>query len=212
MLYLLRKPEKLWMKEQIDGSLENDTLVGIHRGIAFTAANNWHIPKNQKECTSKLVSLASSEDEIVQAAVSEVFRYGENIPLNREMKSIIEAILPHDRVLLESAERLVEGVMSETSAEPELVGRICNRVLEVGTDAIQNIASRLASIAEPIVSIALTLHRKPPPHRAVGLEIFEKLIESNISAARHALDLLDRRPIKSDPPRPPRRRRRRKTR
>jgi hypothetical protein len=126
------------------------------------------------------------------------------------MKIIIEAILPHDQVLLRSADKLIEGVMDQVGAEPEIIARICNRVLEVGKTEIRNIGSRLALIAEPMVSIALTLHRKPQPFRTIGLELFEKLIDSNIPHARQALDILDRKPITANAPRPMRRRPRRK--
>ena len=143
-------------------------------------------------------------------AVSQVFEYGEKVILNDNMNRIIEAILPYDQVLLKSADRLIEGIMDQTATEPEIIGLICNRVLEAGKAEIQNIASRLAFTAEAIVSIALTLHRKPPPHRAIGLDIFEKLIESNISHARQALDILDRKPVTPHAPRPMRRRRRRR--
>jgi len=157
-----------------------------------------------------LVQLGASDDEVVQDAVSQVFEYGGKVTLNNNMKKIVKAVLPHDQVLLKSADRLIEGVMDQTATEPEIIARICNRVLEAGKTEIQNIGSRLSFIAEPIVSIALTLHRKPLPHRAIGLDLFEKLIDSNIPHARQALDILDRRPVTPHAPRPRRRRRRRR--
>lgn len=137
------------------------------------------------------------------------FGYDEKLLLNKNMKRIIEAILSNDQVLLKSADRLIEGVMDQTAIDPDIVGRICKRVLEAGQTEIQKIGSRLAFTAEAIVSIALTLHRKPPPHRAIGLELFERLIDSNIAQARQALDVLDRKPFTAHAPRPMRRRRRR---
>ena len=130
--------------------------------------------------------------------------------MNDNMKRVIEAILPHDQVLLKSADRLIEGIMDQTASEPEIIGCVCNRVLEAGKTEIQNIGSQLSFIAEPIVSIALTLHRKLPPYRAIGLELFERVIDSNIPHARQALDILDRKPVSPHAPRPMRRRRRRR--
>ena len=181
-----------------------------NRGLAFAASYNWSSMPHQDLCTEVLVRLSGSDDEVVQEAISQVFVYGEKVILNDKMKRIIEAILPFDKVLLKSADRLIEGVMDQTATEPEIIGSICNRVLEAGKTEIQNVGSRLAFIAEPIVSIALTLHRKPQPFRAIGLDLFEKLIDSNIPHARQALDILDRKPVTPHAPRPMRRRRRRR--
>lgn len=189
--------------------MENKLSIGIQRGLAFAASYNWDSFPYQDLCTKVLAELSRSKDGVVQEAISQIFRFGEQVLLNKNMKKIIEAILPHDRVLLKSADRLIEGVMDQTATEPEIIGRICNRVLEAGKTEIQNIGSRLAFTAEAIVSIALTLHRKPPPHRAIGLELFERLIDSNIPQARQALDVLDRKPVTAHAPRPIRRRRRR---
>jgi len=210
MLRLFWKPEDGWTKTQIEDSLTNKQAIRIHRGLAFAASNNWNSLPHQELCSKVLTNLSASDDDVVQEAISLVFVYGEKVLLNKNMKRIIEAILPHDQVLLKSADRLIEGVMDQTATEPEIIGRICNRVLEAGKADIQNIGSRLAFTAEAIVSIALTLHRKQQPHRTIGLELFERLLDSNIAQARQALDILDRKPVTPHAPRPMRRRRRRR--
>jgi hypothetical protein len=210
MLRLFWKPEDGWAKTQIEAFLSNKQAIGVHRGLAFAASNNWNSLPHQDLCSKVLTKLSNSDDDVVQEAISQVFAYGEKVLLNKKMKKIIKAILPHDQVLLKSADRLIEGVLDQTATEPEIIGRICNRVLEAGKVEIQNIGSRLAFTAEAIVSIALTLHRKPQPHRTIGLELFERLLDSNISQARQALDILDRRPVTPHAPRPMRRRRRRR--
>ncbi len=210
MLCLFRNPEDRWAKDQIDAALDSKELTNINRGLAFAASYNWNSPPHQDLCTKVLVELSASNDEMVQEAVSQVFEYAEKVILNDNMKRVIEAILPHDQVLLKSADRLIEGIMDQTASEPEIIGCVCNRVLEAGKTEIQNIGSQLSFIAEPIVSIALTLHRKLPPYRAIGLELFERLIDSNIPHARQALDILDRKPVSPHAPRPMRRRRRRR--
>jgi hypothetical protein len=210
MLRCLQKPEDEWARHEVKRALDKKELTSIHRGLAFAAAYNWDFLPQQEFCTEVIIKLSDTADKVVQEAISQVFLYGERVTLNDRMKGIIEAILSNDQILLKSADKLVEGVMDQTATDPEIIANICNRVLEAGKAEIQNIGSHLASIAEPIVSIALTLHRKMPPYRAIGLELFEKLIESNIPYARQALDLLDRKPITSHEPKPLRRRRLRK--
>jgi hypothetical protein len=206
---LLGKPEDIWARSQIEAALSNSQAVETHRGLAFAASHNWNYLAGQDLYTEVLIKLSNSEDDVVQEAVSQVFGYGEKIVLNKNMKMIIEAILPQDQVLLKSADKLIEGIMEQVAAEPEIIGRICNRVVEAGKTKIRNISSRLALTAESIVSIALTLHRKPQPFRTIGLELFEKLIDSNIPHARQALDILDRKPVTAYGSRPMRLRRRR---
>jgi len=189
-------------------SYNDRTKVGIHRGIAYAAAYNWPAISCQDTCTSALVKLAPSEDDVVQKAISVVFRFGEQVPLTDNMKQVIEAILPHDRVLLKCASALVEGIAGQTALEPDLVGRISHRVLEASESLPKGENSNLFLAAENLVSIALSLHRMPQPRRETGLALFERLMENQIGEAKAALSLLDRKLVAGTPPPRPRRRRR----
>jgi hypothetical protein len=195
--HLIHKPDDSWARDEVWNALKDPGLVGIHRGLAFAAAYNWHHPGCQQMCTSVLVALAGSNDQAVQQAVSVLFVRETPLLLNGDMKRIIEAILPNDMLLMKSAENLIESLEAATPTQPELVFKVCSRFLDVASEDIKNIATQYALLAEPLVSIALTLHRMPPPHREAGLLLFERLTESNIREARQALDALDRRPLRS---------------
>ena len=193
MLWRCYHKDDEWGKEQIEQNLDNTNATDVWRGIAFTASHTWHWASCQDTCADALVRLAATTDEITQGAIAKVFRYGEPLPLNRSMKNIIEAILPHDAVLIKSAQALIEGIETNTTAEPDLVYRICKRVLDSGVQQISSMATSLSMLAEPLVRISMTLHRMEE-YRSLGLELFEQLIESDINEARQALDLLDRSP------------------
>lgn len=210
--YNLINPNDEWGINQLDLILQNQNkYYREQRGVAFAASRHWHHLEHQSICTKVITKLSSTKDEITKKAISLLFPYGENVLLNKNMKRIISAILPNDGIIIKSAERLIEGVIDNTAIEPDLIGYICSRVIDVGKDEIKNSASRYSMVAEPIVSIALTLHRMPAPYRAIGLNLFEELIESNIPHARQALDILDRKPMALHAPmRLPRRRRRKK--
>lgn len=213
MWYHCHYPLDAWSQKEVMITLNDPKMIGAHHGIAFAAAYNWSHPFCQDICTSALVALAGSNDKAIHQAISMVFRGNETLVMNKNMRGIIEAILPNDSSIMVSALNLIEGLESATSREPELVFNVCNRFLDAGTEDIKNPATRYAHLAEPLVSIALTLHRMPSPHRERGLLLFERLSESNIQVARQALDELDRRPLKSRSsslPVPRRRRRRRK--
>lgn len=195
VLYCLVHSDDVWGNEELNKILRDQQSIKTLRGVAFAASNNWHNHKHQATCTEIILSQSSTKDQITQKAISQLFHYGEIIPLSVEMKVILEMITKNDGILLKSAERLVEGLIENTEIEPGLIGHICSRIVEVGKEEIKNPGTQYSLVAEPIVSIALTLHRMSPPHRDFGLSLFEALIESSIPQARHALDVLDRKPL-----------------
>ncbi|MGD0229008.1 MAG: ATP-binding protein [Syntrophorhabdales bacterium] len=207
LLYYFLQPDDNWVNEQIQKALQSNDLVAVHRGLAFAAALNWHTPRCRKISTRVIVELADSSDETVHIAISRLFRFDENIPLNNEMKEVISVIIRNPRLLLRCAEHLVSGVQYATAFEPDLISLICHRLLDIGVDEMRSAGRNLFGLAEPLVSMALTLHRMPTPRREIGLAIFERLIESNIQEARQALEMLDRKPFASLPARLTHRRR-----
>ena len=190
--------------------MDNAQYYREQRGVAFAAAHNWKQAEMRTICNEMLINLSTTKDEITQKAISLVFLHNENMSFDEDMKRLINAILKNDNILIKSAERLVEGVESYTNTEPEIVSNICTRVIEVGKEEVKNIGSSFSLVAESLVSIALTLHHMPSPFREKGLEIFESLIESDISYARQALDILDRKPCAASSTTRLRRRRRKR--
>lgn len=210
MWHLFYTPSDIWAQNELRNALEDAEKIDIHRGIAFAAAYNWVHPSCQELCTTALIGLAGSKNQDVHQAFSILFSQNETFTLNKNMQSIIQSLLSNDGILFTCSLNLIEALESVTSTEPELVFNVCSRFLTIGIDEIRNAATKYAHLAEPLVSIALTLHRMPPPNRERGLLIFESLSESHIQEARQALDTLDRRPLKGSQAlmRPTRRRRR----
>jgi hypothetical protein len=211
MLYFCCKPKDHWAKEQVWGYMNAPETISVQRGIVYAAAKYWGIKECQDVCTEVLVFATNSKDVTIASAISKLFHFGTRVRITNEMRKIIQEIMKNNKVVMESADALIEGIEYATSTEPDLVYQVCNCFLNAGADELNNVASTYASLAEPIVSIALTLHRMPPPYREYGLNLFERLIESNILEAKYALDVLDRRPFsKSAQLKLPGRRRRRK--
>lgn len=210
VFYRLIHPDDEWGKEALKTVLNIPQSIKKQRGAAFAASNNWHNQKHQAICTEIILALSSTNDPITQKAISQLFLYGEAIPLGKEMKEIIESIAKNNGILIRSSERLVDGLIDYTEIEPDLIAQICSKIVEVGKGEIKNPGTRFLLVAEPVVSIALTLHRMSSPYREFGLSLFEDLIESNIPQARHALDILDRKPLTEKTKMRMRRRRKRK--
>lgn len=211
VLWCCRYQKDDWAKAFLKEILNSMADIEICRGIAFAASHIW--PSDSEEykriCTEILLKLATSDDEITQKAISSLFRYEESLQFNDSIISIIEAIIRNDSLLLRSAQDLIDTIESATTFEPELAYKVCIRLLEAGITKVNSMGGFLPMLAEPLVRIAMTLHRMPL-YRSKGLDLFENLIESNINEARQALQLLDRRPYNNIPPVPNSIRRRRK--
>ncbi|MCP4458244.1 MAG: hypothetical protein GY816_09515, partial [Cytophagales bacterium] len=210
MLYNFRNPNDQWGREQLDGILNNTQFLREQRGVAFAASHNWHHLDYQSTCTEVLTKLSATEDEITQRAISNVFLHNEIAPIKADLKIFIETVINNDGILAKSAERIVETVIDYTKREPGIAAKICFRIIEVGKNEIENMGSHYSFVAEPIVSITLTLHRMERPNREMGLILFEKLIESDIPYARQALSILDNKPLADRYPMRMRRRRRKR--
>ena len=107
-----------------------------------------------------------------------------------------------------AASDLVQALEPLVSVEPDLVSQVCHNIVRVGKPELSHPATFLASHTDTLTNIALTLHRLSA-YREVGLRLFEELLSLNLQEARAALEILDRKPIRSITLNPRRRRRRR---
>ena len=199
-----------WSEERVTQSLTvgagNDLLLGL----AYGASNLWESTKCRTTAREILCLLASSDDKSIHHAVADVFHCShDDFQLNAHMKEVIQAVCRNRPLLLEAAPNLVELLIDYTGIEPQLVPEVCQEIIQAGGSDIGNISTSLALLAEHLTNITLTLHRHPE-YREVGLRLFEDLISLNVRETRTALELLDRKPIKTtnSPTRPRRRRKR----
>jgi hypothetical protein len=197
-----------WSSERILEFLSKGDDENVLLGLAFAASHLWPELEDKTMAKEILCLLTSYNDKSIQHAVADVFRCNrENLQLNADMKEVIQAVCSNRLVLLEAATELVDLLIDYTGIEPEFVSKVCRELIRfVGPD-IGNISTSLALLAEPLTNIALTLHRHPD-YRDIGLQMFEELISLNIRETRSALDILDRRLLKTtNTPFRPRRRR-----
>lgn len=194
MWHLFHNPGDTHAYSEYKTALTNKENTRTHQGIAFAAAYSWSQSICQDFCTSTLLNLADSEDQDVCKAISKIFLQKEQFQLNDKMRRIIKAVVLNDVLLTESSINLVENLLPFTSIEPDLVFDVCDRVFDV---LKKDSSDEFVQLADPLVSISLTLHRMESPYRERGLSLFEKLSESNILEARQALEELDRRPIRA---------------
>lgn len=197
-----------WSSDHIMSILSEGADENLLLGLAYGASRNWHALKERSMAIEILCRLACHDDKSIQHAVADVFRFSrDHLHLNLDIRKVIQAVSDHPPVLLNAATYLVEWLQNFTGIEPELVSEVCQKVIQAGGSDIGNISTSLTQLAEPLTDISLTLHRHIE-YREVGLRMFEDLILLNVRETRAALDILDRKPMKTLPTQYRRRRRR----
>lgn len=188
-----------WPGERIRTHLNNQTDPAILRGLAHAASHLWHWSSCQVMATEVLCVLAAHSDDSVQSAVAQVFAVNrDELCLNQDMRSLIERVTTCTPVLLKAAENLVEAIAPLTGTESNLAAAVCEAVLCAAENRINDSSRSIASLADTLTDIALTLHRQAA-HRERGLRLFEQMLTMNVREARSALDLLDRKPFHASP-------------
>lgn len=186
-----------WSLDHIMKFLSERDDENVLLGLAYSASHLWSELKDRTMAREILCRLVSHHDKSIQHAVVDVFRCNrEHFQLNVDIREVIQAVCSNRLVLLEAATDLVELLIDYTGIEPEFVSKVCRELIRTGGSDIGNIRTSLALLAEPLTNIALTLHRHPE-YREIGLQMFEELISLNIRETRAALDILDRKPMKT---------------
>ncbi len=201
----------IWIVDQVNGYLENVSDNDVITGIAYSAVNMWGYANCQQFATDIICRLITNSNEEIQKALSGFFLINDDkIILNANVYRIIEAIFNNKNYLIRCADSLLELMMDYIAIDPNLVSIICQNILDAAGSNLNDYSNSLASSAEPLTNIALTLHRLPD-YREKGLRIFERLLELNISETRAALEVLDRKPLRKTHTQYLRRVRRRRT-
>ena len=201
-----------WSKARIYRHLNSQCNEAILCGLAHAASNLCSQRRCRKISADILRVLANSSNEPIQRAVASVFHWNrDNFRLDSGMVQVIQAVCQNQKILLESANDLVEIIEEEKLVEysPQIVVEVFSNLLEIGKE-LTNPARSTVLIAESLTTLSIQLHRQDA-YRETGLKLFEKLLALNLRETQAALETLDRRPGKTAVSfRPPRRRRRRK--
>lgn len=203
-----------WVIAQVNKHINELNDEYLLLGLSYSAINAWENAKCQQLATDIICQLTSYDSEPIRIALSSFFKKNQNIGnLNSSLHKIINAICDNELLFMKCVNDIVEFLIDYTGREPEFVAYICNTILKVAGNKLNDYSSSLVLSAEHLTNIALTLHRQPE-YRDVGLKIFEDLLSLKVRETQAALEVLDRKPSKkiSVLPSRPRRRRKRKNR
>jgi hypothetical protein len=188
-------------------------LQAVRTGVAFACANLWERADTRRAATECLVRLIPGADDDVGSAVMHVFVASDSLLPDKATHQLLDAIVRNPRVLA-CAENgwFIERLEGLLPNEAETVYRICQEVIRLRGQDLGSLQESWSLHAANLTNIALTLHRLDPPYRAMGLELFEALLDFRLPDAEVALREIDLRPPGRDVGVMPRRHRRRRPR
>jgi hypothetical protein len=205
-----------WPKSGVQDILErhqsnNAEVVEEMLGLVHAAVGLWKESAEETRMVPVLLAGLRSQNALVGRAAMDFYRRNQTVSLNDTTRSIVLATIDGKAIeTVRSHGSLLEVAAELLDDDPELVNRICCRILDSSGANLGNLASAAALDSEGFIAIAMSLQRLSEPHRTNGISLFERLIEHDSYRAREVLMDVDRRPGHSAPPRQSARRRRRK--
>ncbi|OZC01197.1 hypothetical protein BSZ36_18240 [Rubricoccus marinus] len=174
----------------------DDTLLGM----AFGAAALWVQAKSERPLLLEVLEAATASDD--EHAAGAAHRAVQSFALGSpprawvpEDEALIRAILASDPALRTAFEGVLAAAADRIRLAPDLAHEAATAVVSGVERGVFDRWQR-ARLAEPLLQIALTLHRFPG-HREHGLALFESVYTLGLGAARAAIQTLDRNPFRS---------------
>jgi hypothetical protein len=202
-------------RDRIRAHLGGGTARYVIRGLAYASAFLW----GDVSMRSLGVEVLTTEirhwpEDAARTLSSLIVRNREELDLDDLTQKLFLEAATNAAILLDIFPELGEEIESHTIEEPAFVAAIARAFVAAPVEQVEGVLGPIhrGNVPQVITSIALTLHRMPK-FAAVGLDLFEKLLDANLREARAATELLDRKPSRkliprARRPRRPRRRRR----
>ena len=185
-------------KHLVDNALANPTSYAhILTGIAFAAAELWTDQIEYRELSLNLLNrLFTAVCPSTSTALMSIFNHDnclDESPLSRELLELTMTHLQFERV--REVWPLIRHLTKFMVHDARLTLNVCQRIVERIKSLGENETSaRLSLSEEPLVSIALTIHRSPDPVLAAeALTLFEDLLDMQAHDALNKLRELDGR-------------------
>lgn len=195
------------MLEELLTSIAPDTALQ-RAGVAHTLIRMWEEPTLRALGHGYLLRLLPSEEKPVRDALGEMFRLRSSWPPDQFTWEIMDALAENPGLFLDGrAEHFPEILEGLVEYQPLRVAKLAHVVIDTVGAHLADTASGWAFHCESLISVALRLQDMLGEISIRGVELFERLLEFNVStAAEMALSLDRRTPNVGVRPRLPRRR------
>ncbi len=196
--------------EELLASIAPETSLQ-RAGVAHTVIRMWEEPTFRRLGHGYLLRLLPSEEKPIRNALGEIFRLRSGWPPDACTWEIMDTLAENPALFLdgraEHFPKILEGLVEY---QPLRVARLAHVVIDTVGTHLANMASGWAFHCESLISVAIRLQDMSGEISLRGVELFERLLEFNVSTAVDMALSLDRRtPNVGIRPRLPRRRMRR---
>jgi len=198
-----------------DAEQLTNTSQGFLAGIAYSAAELWHVDTVRQVAHQTWLALLARADAHVWAALSDLFRPRSESMFepDQSTRELLQALIERPAILGQpNADGLIEPLVSllKQSWEPELIGQTCIALVGQVGGQLDNMATSWSYSAEPLLDVVQLLQESSNTSaQGLGVSLLESLLAYNFGAAGELLTDLDRRiPVRTDFPSLPRRPRR----
>lgn len=163
-------------------------------GIAHTVIRMWEEPTFRALGHGYLLRLLPSEEQPVRDALGEIFRLRSGWLPDQCTWEIMDALAENPTLLLDGrAEHFPEILEGLVEYQPVRVAELAHVVINTVGIHLADTASGWAFHCESLISVALRLQDMPGEISLHGVELFERLLEFNVSTAAEMALSLDRR-------------------
>jgi len=189
--------------------VEQLTKLGesFHTGVAYSAAELWHVDTFRQVAHQTWLALLASADAKVLAALSDLFRPRSESMFepDQSTRELLQALIERPAILGQpNADGLIEPLVSllKQSWEPELIGQTCIALVGQVGGHLDNMATAWSFSAEPLLDVVQLLQESSNTSaQGLGVSLLESLLAYNFGAAGELLTDLDRRmPVRTDFP------------
>ena len=190
----LLHPGAAWAQARLDALIENPALEEARAGAALSAAHRWTDSDARARAWDILERLLRTGEPGVRQAVTEIFAIVREWTADRPTNSLLTALT--DGPYLPSghnANLIPKQLASLMDDYPVLVARVAKRLVAAWRNELANVQTHNAMAAQPLVDLAVNLHRLGDETREIGIELFEELLEIDAYGTRQTRDEIDNR-------------------
>lgn len=163
-------------------------------GVAHTVIRMWEEPTLRALGHEYLLRLLPSEEKPVRDALGEIFRLRSGWPPDACTWEVMDALAENPALFLDGrAEHFLEIIEGLVEYQPLRVARLAHVVIDTVGTHLADTASGWAFHCESLISVALRLQDMLGEISLRGVELFERLLEFNVSTAAEMALSLDRR-------------------
>jgi hypothetical protein len=167
-------------------------------GIAFACTHLWAEPEFRERSHIILAKLARAADGYLPGAIMDLFRITTNVPPDEKTEELLRIIARNpDLIRRGGGPHFLTDRLKELLADgfdARAVADVTRAIVLAGGSDVGDIRTVWAADAGDLIELAITLQRIKDT-RALGLEIFEALMDAGAYEADQVLRELDRRPI-----------------